>query len=730
MEAIEVLIIQIAVILLLSRLLGMAMRHVHQPQVIGEMLAGIMLGPSLLGLVHHGAWMNALFPLSSRGNLDVLSQLGVMLFMFLVGLELDHKLLRGQGRAALVTGTVGIVVPFISGAILAAFLIYTKPEITGNVPSPLVLCLFMGAAMSITAFPVLARILTERNLHKTKSGSLAVVCAAMDDVMGWCILAFVLAIAHMKGIGNETASHHNAVASAIKTVVLSAGYVAIMVLVVRKLLGRLQAHYETRGYLSQNVLAVVFLLLLGSALATASIGIHQIFGAFMFGAVMPKDGGFIKHLSEKIEDFTVLFLLPLFFAYTGLRTRLDLLGSPSLWMICAIIVMVAIFGKFGGVTLAARFFGMNWRQSSLLGVLMNTRGLMELIILNIGYTFGVLSNQLFAMMVVMALVTTFMTTPLMRLLYSPARQKKELEEAAREEAEKVAGLNVIVPVSFKGTASSLVRIGTMLIGNDPGRLYALHLDRPEEVERRAKNALIEADEVLEIAQDVARAAHVSVNAVSFVSRNIGADIVDAVKRYHASWVVLGWHKPIFFKSVFGATVGQVVRQAPANVAILVNKGLGEVRRIIVPYLGEEQDRGALIAAERLGRLPGVKVTILHVVKPNRGKSDARLSVGESIDKEFSDGGVRLQVVESDSPSELVIEESRGYDLMILGLTGEWNLEDVSVYKKRESVAQLAQCSLLIVHASPLAPIVRAPGNASKSKGSETNAIEMSPVVSD
>jgi Kef-type K+ transport system membrane component KefB len=710
MNAIHILLIQIGVILLLSRLMGMLMRLVHQPQVIGEMIAGIMLGPSLLGLIDHGKWMHALFPTASLGNLDVLSQLGVMLFMFLVGLELDPKLLRGQGKAALVTGTVGILVPFISGTVLAQGLIHTQPSVTGVVNSPLVLCMFMGAAMSITAFPVLARILTERNLHKTKSGTLALTCAAMDDVMGWCILAFVLGVAQLKGYGGEAAGHGSAIRAAVITVALSLVYVAVMIFVVRKLLGRLQAHFESRGYVSQTVLAALFLLLIASSLATDSIGIHQIFGAFMFGSVMPKDGSFIKHLGDKVEDFTILFLLPIFFAYTGLKTELGLLGSAHLWLVCALIIAVAIAGKFGGVTLAARFYGMNWRRSSLLGVLMNTRGLMELIILNIGLSFGVLSKPLFAMMVVMALVTTFMTTPLMRLLYSPHRQRQELEDAAREEAARVAGVHVIVPVSLEATANALVRIGGMLMSTDPGRIYALHLERPDEVDRRAKNVLSESDQVLDVAQATARANRIPINTISFVSRNIGRDIADAANRYSASWVVMGWHKPVFFRSVLGGVVGTVLRQAPANVAIFCDKGLGEVKRVVVPYLGESQDRGALLAAERLSRLPDVKVTILHVVKPGRGDSDPRLSLKILMDKELpassTQGGVQMQVVESDSPIDVVVEESRRYDLMVLGFSSEWNLQSNSAPGKQESVAQLAHCSLLIVHANPLAPVVR------------------------
>ena len=578
----------------------------------------------------------------------------------------------------------------------------------------------MGAAMSITAFPVLARILTERNLHKTKSGVLALTCAAMDDVMGWCILAFVLAIAQMKGFGSDKAPHGEAVKAAVKTVIFSVAFVAAMVFVVRKLLeAGCRRILRCGGICRRTSWPSYLLLLIGSSLATDVIGIHQIFGAFMFGAVMPKEGRFIKHLSEKVEDFTVLFLLPLFFAYTGVRTELGLLHSPGMWMLCAIIVLVAIVGKFGGVTLAARWYGMGWRQSSLLGVLMNTRGLMELIILNIGLSFGVLSHELFAMMVVMALFTTFMTTPFMRLLYSPARQKKELEEAAREEAEKVAGVNVVVPVSYQSTAASLVRMGAMLMGGDPGRLYALHLDRPEEVERRARSAILEADEVLDVAQQAARTAHVPISAVSFVSRNIGRDISAAAQRYRASWVVMGWHKPVFFNSVLGKTTEIVLRQAPANVAIFVDKGMGQVQRIMVPYLGQAQDRAALMAADQLGRLPGVRVTLLHVVKPRRNESESRPNVEIELDKEFPGAGtesVRVQVMESDSPIDLVAEESQRYDLMILGLSDEWNLQNVSIFGKQETVAQRAQCSLLIVHASPHAPAIQRPRPEARSAG--------------
>ena len=417
MSGLLLLILQVAVVVAAARLLGRVFRLIRQPQVMGEMVAGILLGPSLLGWAAPGVSAR-LFPPESLGGLSALSQVGLLVFMFLVGLELNPYLLRGRGHTAVVTSHVSIVLPFVLGSLLA---LYLYPRLSDAGVTFTGFALFMGAAMSVTAFPVLARILTERDLLRTRVGAVTIACAAVDDVTAWCILAGVVVLVRAGAEGLPLWA----------TLAGSAAYVLAMVFVARRLFARLEGWHGCRGA-TQDLLAVVLLLALASAYFTEWLGIHALFGAFMAGAVMPKGRAFVAELTGKLEDFTVVFLLPLFFAFTGLRTRIGLLSGAEMWGFCALIVLVAVAGKFGGSTLAARATGMRWREAGALGVLMNTRGLMELVILNIGLDIGVISPALFAMMVLMALITTFMTSPLLELIY-PARLIREADEAPEEE---------------------------------------------------------------------------------------------------------------------------------------------------------------------------------------------------------------------------------------------------------------------------------------------------------
>lgn len=396
----SLLLAQLLTILVATRLLGRLFRKIGQPAVIGEMTAGILLGPSLLGTLSP-ATMNALFPVSSLDALRLFSQVGVILFMFVVGMELEAGHLRKRADTAVLVSHVSIVFPFFLGATLSLLLYRTLAP--AGVPFH-AFALFMGIAMSITAFPVLARIIAERGLSNTFLGNTAIACAAIDDVTAWCLLALVVAIAKAQ-----------ALATALLPISLTLLFVAFMLIVLRPQMSRLLSLRATEPLHERRIIATVLVVMLASAWLTEIIGIHSLFGAFLAGVILPRDPRLHTFLRDRLALFSGVFLLPLFFAYTGLRTRIALLNDPTNWLFAASVILVAVVGKLGGGLIAARWSGLNGPDSFALGSLMNTRGLMELIVLNIGYDMGILSPTIFAMMVLMALTTTFMTSPLLSL---------------------------------------------------------------------------------------------------------------------------------------------------------------------------------------------------------------------------------------------------------------------------------------------------------------------------
>jgi Kef-type K+ transport system membrane component KefB len=396
-----VLLLQVILIIIIVRVFGFLFNKIGQPGVIGEIVAGIMLGPSVLGMVAPMV-STFIFPETSLENLQFLSQVGLILFMFVIGLELDINIIRKQARAAIIISHASIIIPYTLGMALALF---TYHQFAPANISFLSFSLFMGIAMSITAFPVLARIIQERKLTNTKLGAMAITCAAADDVTAWCILAALIAVVKA---GTSV--------STLYTIGLLILYILMMVFAVHPLLKKLGSHYRNHQTLSKSMMAIVFMVMLVSAYITEVIGIHALFGAFMAGVIMPHKLDFRKSLMEKIEDVSLVLLLPLFFVFTGLRTQINLLNEGSLWIVFGWIVVVAVAGKFGGSMLAAKVVGQNWKDSLSIGALMNTRGLMELVVLNIGYDLGILSPPVFAMMVLMALITTLMTNPALNLI--------------------------------------------------------------------------------------------------------------------------------------------------------------------------------------------------------------------------------------------------------------------------------------------------------------------------
>jgi Kef-type K+ transport system membrane component KefB/nucleotide-binding universal stress UspA family protein len=683
--------VQAALIIALSRLVGLLASALSQPMVIAEIVAGILLGPSLLGLVSPHT-MTALFPKESMGLLGMISQIGLILFMFLIGLELDPKLLRGRAHTSVVISHSSIIVPCLLGALLG---LYLYPRLSSpDVPFGSFV-LFMGVAMSITAFPVLARILAERRLLKTKIGAIAITCAAVDDVTAWCLLAFVVSIAKSTDVKG-----------AAFTVGLALAYIAGMFVFVRPFLRRLGAVSSSPEGLTQNLVAVTLLMLLSSSWLTELIGIHALFGAFMLGAVMPKEGNFSRLLAEKLEDLVVVFLLPMFFAYSGLRTQIGLLSSQHAWVMCGLVILVACAGKFGGSTVAARLTGLRWREASALGILMNTRGLMELIVLNIGLDLGVISPTLFTMMVIMALVTTFMTTPLLEVVYPTKELARQLDTPMPAPVRaNNSHFTVLMCVAFDRSGPAMMTLASALVADrsEHNRLYALRLIRPTD---RASFYIIDENEQtgmqgLKPLLDRAEQLRMPVNPIAFVSPRPAQDICSVAEVKGANLIVLGWHKPVVTRTVLGGTVADVLEKAHADVGVFVDRGLQTVRKVLVPFQGTPDDKAALMLARRM-TAANAEVTILHVIKPGRGDSE-RLGAQQEIDQTFTEEGpwnrtsVRMKLVSHEKPAQAAVEEAgRGYDLVIVGAGNQWGLERRLFGLVPEFMVERCPISLLLV----------------------------------
>ena len=393
------LLLALATVVVAARMRGAVFRRFRQPPVIGEIIAGILLGPSLLGRLAPAAW-TFLFPADIVPSLGLIAQIGVVLYMFLVGLELNTALIQKRTHATIAVSHASIIAPFILGS---AFALWLYPRFSSHDVSFTVFALFLGVAMSVTAFPVLARILTDEQMHTSRLGTVALACAAVDDVTAWCLLALVVGVVHAEP------------GRVVLTLALTAGYIAVMLFTVRPIALRLIQAREHRPH-TQGTFAIVCVALLVSALTTEAIGIHALFGAFFLGAVVPHDSSLAQDVKRRLEDVVVVLLLPVFFAITGLRTEIGLVSGLVPWLTCGAIILVASIGKLGGAAGAARLAGFPWREALGLGVLMNTRGLMQLIVLNVGLELGVLSPTLFAMFILMALATTLMTAPALHRL--------------------------------------------------------------------------------------------------------------------------------------------------------------------------------------------------------------------------------------------------------------------------------------------------------------------------
>ncbi|WP_102408326.1 cation:proton antiporter [Parabacteroides bouchesdurhonensis] len=520
---IGILLLQIITILLTCRLFGWIFLKIGQPTVIGEIVAGIILGPSILGHLLPDV-SGFLFPSESLANINILSQFGLILFMFAIGMELDITEVRKKLKETILISHTSTIVPFFFG-MLTAYFVY---EAYADKGTPfLSFALFIGIAMSITAFPVLARIIQEKGLTKTHLGTISLASAANGDITAWCLLAVVVAIAQA-----------GTMLSAIYNIAFSIIYIVIMFLAVRPFLRMIGHIYHNKEVIDKGLIAFIFLLLIISSYLTEILGLHALFGAFIAGVVMPGNIKFRKIMTEKVEDVSLALFLPLFFVSTGLRTEIGLLNSPELWWMCGIFILVAIAGKFGGALFSARFVGESWKDSLYIGALMNTRGLMELVVLTIGYEMNILPPTIFVMLVLMTLVTTFMTTPLVSFIKFCYKTRDKIIE--QKHIEPVSGIfKVLLSFGRASNGQIMLDVAHQMFSHRKNKLEitALHLTVGSDVNPLHTDNFEEVSfgPILYGAQKLG----IPIQTRYEVSNNAGQDICDIVNNEGYDFLLVG-----------------------------------------------------------------------------------------------------------------------------------------------------------------------------------------------
>ncbi|HEV7382291.1 MAG TPA: cation:proton antiporter [Dyadobacter sp.] len=669
-----ILLLQIITIIVTARVFGWFCGKIGQPSVIGEIAAGIFLGPSVVGMLFP-EFSGFLFPLKSLGNLQFLSQIGLILFMFIIGMELDLKVLKTKAQEAIVISHASIVLPFSLGVGLALF-IY-KDFAPDNI-NFLSFALFIGIALSITAFPVLARIVQERGLSKTRLGMMVITCAATDDITAWCILAAVIAIVKAGSF-----------VSSIYTMLLAITYVLFMVYAVKPVLKKIGDHFNYKEGLTKPVVGVFFLMLIGSAYCTEVIGIHALFGAFMAGVIMPDNINFRNIFIEKVEDVSMVLLLPLFFVFTGLRTQIGLINDPYLWQITGWIIAAAVVGKFIGSAMAARFVKQSWRDSLIIGSLMNTRGLMELVVLNIGYDIGVLSPEIFAMMVIMALATTCMTGPALDLIdrFMPIDAESESDEKLK------SGFSIAIAFASPLGARKMLKVAKTMLNTDSGQaVTAVHLT-PSSYLNHTNTEEYE-QETFHPVLDEARTLQLPVTTLFKPSQDIEQDLIHTANHGNYDLLLMGIGHSVFEGTLLGKVLGittkiispvrlldtitgkdklfnkdifdeltsHVIRSVKIPVALLIDKNLTEIRQTFIP-LFNISDLFLLDFAARISTNPDVSITIVDPSGLLANNEDARKSF-EMIETSVT-GKLKLH-------TENALEKDflQQHDLMVISY-GSW-----------------------------------------------------------
>lgn len=653
-EPAGLLLLQLIAILAVSRIVGYFFVRLKQPTVIGEILAGIMLGPSLLGYFFPEAFQ-FLFNPSSLSYLYILSQIGLILFMFTVGMDLDIDDLRKKLKDTFVISHSSIIIPFVLGIILA-YIVYQDFSTSDSTFLPF--ALFIGISMSITAFPVLARIVQEKGLSKTHLGTLTIASAANNDVTAWILLVAVIAIA-------QTGSFF----SSLYTLLFSAAYIAVMLFLVRPFLKKIGKIYQHEELLNKSIFAFFILTLIISAYTTQLLGIHALFGAFLAGVIMPPLPKFRKLMIDKVEDISVSLLLPLFFVYTGLRTQIGLVNTPELWILTAVFILVAIAGKLGGSAIAARIVGESWKNSLSLGALMNTRGLMELIVLNIGLEMGIIPPTIFVILVIMALVTTFITTPLLTLIDKIFPEKQKQNQLSKEHALGV--FKVLIALGNPANGKNLLRVASTVLNGAKNSLAVnvLHITAGTDVnpiygEQFSRDSFLAIKEEAENSKTPIRTEYkVSDNVVDEIIETVNEDEYDFLLvgagqtlinttffEENSPFAKIKWLNNIINKITKDKTLfypGTLIRdktrffieQSKSSVGVFVNRNFSKITNILV-VLSDQTDGFLLGYAKRILRLnPDITIQVIdlhHIL-------DKNAIFAQTIEKLYSENPERFKL---------------------------------------------------------------------------------------
>ena len=701
--------IAVAIVMVVARLVGMLIARLGQPRVMGEVLAGILLGPTLFGVLAPEL-QRTVFPSDVIPYIGVAANLGLIFYMFLVGLEIDLAQLKGRISQTAAISNTGVAIPMIAGLAIAL----PTYELVGPDRGFTAFALFMGVSMSITAFPVLARILVERRMLKRPIGVLALASAAIDDISAWFLIALATAVA-VAGSGTEV----------IQTIALAVAYCLVMALLVRRVIARASTAYDEAGRVPVVWIVAIFAGVLLSAYTTEVIGIALIFGAFVMGAIMPRHAGLTEDVTHRIEDFVVLLLLPLFFVYTGLRTNVLLIDRIELLVLTLILTVVAIVCKFGGTMLASRVTGLGWRESAVIGTLMNTRGLTELIVLNLALEKGVISEALFAMLVIMALITTFMAGPVLHLL-DPRNEYGAPVEEELEEARKVSQDLSTIPIperailvapQTEGSLPQLVALAEPLARSQPPReLILARLVQPprgadargglqtESFMLRAASAEVQAERTRLLAEQVAA------RSVAFTSTDAGGDLVKLTRDEGVDLVLLDGRRPLLGGGIPRGDVGAVLEKAPCDVAVLVAResvtvAPGSKTPIVVPFGGREHDWAALELAAWLSSATGAPLKLLGSAGQTDEDRDASrlLANASMLVQRFV--GVASEPVITEPGREAIVAAASQAGLLVVGLSDRWRQEGLG--PTRSELASSAPAPILFVRrgerAGALAP---------------------------